>query len=152
MNAKLLAAYNAAAEAASVSAAAYKDCPDKASGDCENLKDEMVNDEAVKGAALSAHTASAKYFAEYYPVKTGATAGIIVGCIAATICIGYGAYSFHSERKEADRIRKSEEDAVNGTGGAMDMGMGVEASIDAAPATGLNFYNDDCYTAMVDTE
>lgn len=149
MNAKLLAAYNAATEAASVSAAAYKDCKDEASGDCENLKDEMVNDEAVKAAAFTAHTASAKYFKENYPVKTGATAGIIVGCIAATICIGYGAYSFHSERKEADRIRKEADDAVNGTG---NMGMGAEASIDAAVATGLNFYNDDCYTAMVDTE
>jgi hypothetical protein len=156
LNAKLLAAYNAATEAASVSAAAYTDCTkkekkDKTSGDCENLKDEMVNDKAVLAAAKTASIHSATYFKDNYPVKTGATAGIIVGCIAATICIGYGAYSFHSERKEADRIRKAEDDAVNGTGGAMDMDM-TEAMMAPEPETGLNFYNDDCYTAMVDTE
>ena len=109
----------------------------------------MDNDKKVLAAAKTASGLSATYFAENYPVKTGATAGIIVGCIAATICIGYGAYSFHSERKEADRIRKSEEDAVNGVGG---MDMGMEATVVAAPETALNFYNDDCYTAMVDTE
>jgi len=99
LSAELLAAYNTATEAASVSAKAYKDCG--TSGDCENLKAEMDNDQAVLVAAKSASDASAAYFAKNYPVKTGATAGIIVGCIAATLCIGYGAYTFHSEKKEA---------------------------------------------------
>lgn len=27
-----------------------------------------------------------------------------------------------------------------------------EASINAEPSGGMDFYNDDCYTAMVDTE
>jgi len=152
LSAELLAAYNTATEAASVSAKAYKDCGAKTSGDCENLKAEMDNDQAVLVAAKSASDASAAYFAKNYPVKTGATAGIIVGCIAATICIGYGAYTFHSEKKEAERIKKAEADAVNGTGGMMSMMEPGEASINAEPSGGMDFYNDDCYTAMVDTE
>lgn len=34
----------------------------------------------------------------------------------------------------------------------MDMGATAEASINAAVGDGTMFFNDDCYTAMVDTE
>lgn len=104
MNAELLAAYNAATEAASVSAKAYNDCDknkNKTSGDCENLKDEMDNDKKVLAAAKTASGLSATYFAENYPVKTGATAGIIVGVITGIVILGIWGWDMHSSKKEA---------------------------------------------------
>lgn len=72
---------------------------EKNSNDCENLTAEYDNDKLVTAAAKQASATSATYFKTHYPVKTGATAGIIVGCIAVTICIAFGAYEYHAEKK-----------------------------------------------------
>lgn len=100
--AHLKARYDTAMQTESVSLAAMTAActhPHENSNDCENLTAEYDNDKLVTAAAKQASATSATYFKTHYPVKTGATAGIIVGCIAVTICIAFGAYEYHAEKK-----------------------------------------------------
>jgi len=118
---------------------------------CEDLSRTYDSQASALKAAKAAVTAQTTYLDTHkFPTSSDATIAIIILCVSAFVCISGGcAWNYHDKKKaeKLDAEREAAKADVENKGkeeGAMD-------AVDAPPRE-INFYNDDCYKAMVDAE
>jgi len=119
---------------------------------CEDLSRTYDSQASALKAAKAAVAAQTTWLnTNKFPTSSDATIAIIILCVSAFVCISGGcAWNYH-DKKKAEKEDAERKAAV--ANADMENKGKEEDGVDAPPReNAVNFYNDDCYKAMVDSE